>query len=247
MSLSDRRFWEIDTLRGIAIILMIIYHLLFDINFLRITTVNLHSIPMRIFLYPIGTIFLGLVGVSLSLSYSKAQQSQLSSSQIIKKYILRGLTIFALGLIITFATWLYLPRGVIIFGVLHCIGISIILVIPLLRLRTFNLALGILLIAFGILLQSMTFQLPWLIWLGFTPSGFYTLDYFPLLPWLGVITIGIYLGNTFYPHYQRKIKIPDLSQKRITKILSFLGRNSLFIYFLHQPIILLLLHLIFMT
>lgn len=246
MSSLDHRFWEIDSLRGVAIILMIIYHFLFDLNFLNIINFNLHSTAMRIFLYPIGTIFLGLVGVSLSLSHSKAQQRQLSQHQIISKYIKRGLTIFTLGLLITLITWMYLPQEFVVFGVLHCIGLSIILAIPLLRLRILNLILGALLIPLGVLLQTMTFKTPWLFWLGFTSSSFYSLDYFPLLPWFGVITLGIYLGNTLYPHHQRKIQIPDLSQNSITKILCFLGRNSLIIYFLHQPLILLVLHLLFM-
>jgi len=68
---KNERFWEIDLLRGIAIIMMIIFHILFDLVFLGIIKINLYSGLNLLFLYSIGTIFLLLVGVSLSLSYSR--------------------------------------------------------------------------------------------------------------------------------------------------------------------------------
>ena len=85
-----QRFWEIDFLRGIAIIMMVIYHIIFDLNFLNIYEINLHSTPLLLFLYPIGTLFLLLVGISLSISYSRVKQN-LTKRQIQKKFVIRGL------------------------------------------------------------------------------------------------------------------------------------------------------------
>jgi uncharacterized membrane protein len=79
--------------------------------------------------------------------------------------------------------------------------------------------------------------------LGFKPSQFYTVDYFPILPWFGVVLIGIFIGNTLYPFNKRRFKIKDISQLKFVKFFCFLGRKSLIIYFLHQPILLLLIHL----
>lgn len=230
------RFWEIDFLRGIAIIMMIIYHIIFDLNFFSIVSINLYFFPIRLFLYLIGITFLLLVGVSLSLSYSKVKD-KLTKRQIQLKYFKRGFFIFGLGMIITLVTLIYPGNGFIIFGVLHCIGISIIFSYFLLRFKHLNLILGLVLIISGIILNNMTFDFYYLIPLGFKPYGFYTLDFFPLLPWFGVVLCGIYIGKLFYRDFNRRFKLKNLDRIRIIKLFCFLGRNSLIIYFIHQIII----------
>jgi len=240
------RFWEIDFLRGVAIILMIIYHILFDLYFFDILEINLYSVPLLLFLYPIGTIFLFLVGVSLSLSYSRVK-NVLSEKEIWFKFIKRGLMIFVLGLIITVFTWFSLERGYVIFGVLHCIGLSIILSTPFFKLRFVNLSLGLFLVFVGIILRTMVFDFSYLLWLGFIPRGFYTVDYFPLLPWFGVVLIGMFIGNALYSDYKRSFHINDFSGFKFVKLFCFLGRNSLVIYFIHQPIILSLIYVFYLS
>lgn len=230
------RFWEIDFLRGIAIIMMISYHILFDLKFFGIWDTNLHSLSFRLFLYPIGTTFLLLVGISLTLSYSRAQKT-IPTKQLPIKFLLRGLKIFGFGMIITIITWILLPDAFIIFGILHCIGISIILAYPFLQLRIPNLFIGIVFILSGIILRTMVFEFNWLVWLGFPPTDFSTIDYFPLLPWFGVVLIGIFIGRTLYPGYNRTFELPDLSVYKLINFLCFLGKHSLVIYLLHQPIL----------
>jgi uncharacterized membrane protein len=238
------RFWEIDVLRGVAILMMITYHLFFDLAFFRIYPIDLGSLPILVFLYPIGTLFLLLVGISLTISYSRASE-RLTAWQLRRKFIFRGLFIFAGGMVITLATWLYLPGEFIVFGVLHCIGISIILAYPFIELRMTALLLGVICIIAGIfLLATVTVDFPWLLWLGFTPRNFTTLDFFPLLPWFGVVLVGIFLGLSLYQGYTRKFSFPDYSDKKIVKGVGFLGRHSLLIYFIHQPILLALLALL---
>ena len=113
----------------------------------------------------------------------------------------------------------------------------IILAIPFLKFRRTNLVLGVAVILFGVCLQKLSFGFPWLLWLGFIPSGFYTFDYFPIFPWFGIFLIGIFFCNLLYANGKRTFRIPDLSGNRIIKFLSLLGRKSLYIYLLHQPII----------
>lgn len=240
----NERFWEIDFLRGIAIIMMIIFHILFDLVFFKIVKFNLYSGPNLLFLYSIGILFLLLVGISLCLSYSRVKNI-LSKRQIWLKFIKRGTMIFCLGLIITIITWFYLGRGFIIFGVLHCIGLSIIFSIPFLKYKFRNLFLGVIFIFIGIVLKTMVFNFYWFLWLGFVPSRFYTVDYFPILPWFGVILIGIFIGNILYTDYKRNYYIIDFSKNKIVKIFCFLGRYSLVIYFIHQPLIFILIYLFF--
>jgi uncharacterized membrane protein len=236
------RFWEIDALRGIAIIMMTTYHFLFDLNVLKNYQIPLHSLPFLMFLYPIGTLFLLLVGISLTLSYNKALDT-LTPRQIRWKFLHRGVFIFGMGLLVTLVTYLYLQRGFVVFGVLHCIGVSIILAYPFLRLRIPNLILGFFCILIGIFLQTMTVEFSWLLWLGFIPSNFYTVDYFPLLPWFGVVLIGIFLGNALYPKRKRRYLIHDYSKNIGVQGLCFLGRYSLIIYLVHQLILVGLIYL----
>lgn len=239
----EKRFWEIDLLRGIAVVMLIFFHSLYDLNFFGICKLNLYSGYFLIYVYSGGTLFLMLVGISLALSHSRAKKT-FTKKQLQLKYLQRGLKIFGLGIIITLATWVYLDKGFIVFGVLHCIGLSIILAYPFLELRHQNLILGIILILIGILLKKFTFDFYWLIWLGLTPAQFYTIDYFPLLPWFGVVLVGIFIGNSLYPNYKRQFDLKDLSKHRVIHLFCFLGHHSLIIYFLHQPILIGVIHLL---
>jgi uncharacterized membrane protein len=232
-----QRFWEIDTLRGIAILMMIVYHVLFDLTYFGFTSTDLNALPVLIFLYPIGTLFLLLVGVSLTLSYNRVKQA-LDKNQLRIKYLQRGSSIFGLGLIITLVTWVYPHNGYIIFGVLHCIGLSILFGYFFIQSRLSALLIGMLCVIIGVFLRvNVTVDFPWLLWLGFVPSSFYTLDYFPLLPWFGVVLIGIFLGNSLYQNNTRVFSIKDHSTFIGTRLLCFLGRHSLIIYLLHQLVI----------
>jgi uncharacterized membrane protein len=243
---SSQRFWEIDFLRGIAIILMIVYHLIFDLAYFNIYATDLHALPVLVFLYPIGTLFLLLVGVSLTLSYTRAQK-KMSPRQLRLKFLKRGGWVFCLGLLITLATWIYPHDGFIVFGVLHCIGLSIILAYPFLRSRLPALVVGIAFIFIGVVLQMMvTAEFPWLLWLGFIPVSFYTLDYFPLLPWFGVVLVGVFLGNSFYKNNTRMFPLREYSSVLVVRGMCFLGRHSLVIYLLHQLVIIGVLYLLFL-
>jgi uncharacterized membrane protein len=81
-----------------------------------------------------------------------------------------------------------------------------------------------------------SFSFPWLLPLGLMPQHFRTADYFPLLPWFGIFLIGICAGNTFYRDGERRFSL-RLTATRITRPLAFIGRNSLLIYLVHQPVI----------
>jgi len=241
---SSERFWEIDVLRGIAILMMITYHVIFDLNYFGFTSTDLNSLPVLLFLYPVGTLFLLLVGISLTLSYSRVKQT-LTRNQLWIKYFNRGSSIFGLGLLITLVTWVYPHNGFIVFGVLHCIGLSILLAYPFIRSRLSALLVGVICIGIGVVLRiSVTVDFPWLLWLGFVPTQFYTLDYFPLLPWVGVVLVGIFLGNSLYQNNIRSFRLKDYSQFIITRLFCFLGRHSLIIYLLHQLIIVGILYLV---
>ena len=240
----EKRFWEIDFLRGLAILMMIVFHLLYDLTYFGGCDLNLHSGFWTYFAHATATIFIFLVGVSLTLSFSRTKRMQNTRQKVYVKYLKRGLTIFSWGLIVTILTWIFLREGFVLFGILHLIGISIVLSYPFLKLRYWNLLLGIVIISLGIYLKNFTFGFLWLVWLGFTPDYFYTVDYFPIIPWFGMILIGVFFGNLLYPYYTRKFNIWDLSNLNFIGLFCLLGRHSLIIYLIHQPILIILLYLL---
>ncbi len=237
--MSMKRFWQVDAVRGIAVIMMIIFHFLFDLVFLKGFEIVMSSGLWLIFGRITAIIFLFLVGFSLSLSYNRIK-TIMNSVEISLKYIRRGVKIFILGLVITVITFFVIPEAFIFFGVLHLIGAAIILARPLLSKTYLNLAIGSLIILFGLFLSTLSFPYQELAILGFQYADLYTFDYFPIFPWLGVIFLGLFAGN-ISKLYEKK---PKLATNFLTKFLSALGRNSLVIYFLHQPILILLIMLI---
>jgi len=239
----EKRFWEIDFLRGLAIIMMILFHLLYDLTYFGEYNLNVHSGFWLYFGRMTATIFILLVGISLTLSFSRAEKKHNAKKKVYQKYLKRGLEVFSWGLIITLTTWIFLRAGFVVFGVLHLIGISIILAYPFLKLRFWNLLIGIVFISLGIYLKSFTFGFPWLMWLGLMPERFYTVDYFPIFPWFGVILIGLFFGNLLYPDYTRKFNLCDFSNFAFIRLFCFLGRHSLLIYLIHQPVLIALLYL----
>ncbi len=240
---SYKRLWEIDFLRGIAIVMMIAFHILYDFNYFGIYKLSLYSGFFLIFASLSASIFILLVGISLTLSYSRAKKA-MTKKQLQLKFLKRGLKIFGLGLLITLVSRIYLDEGFIVFGVLHCIGLSIILAYPFLHFRNLNLVIGVILVIAGVILKNLTFDFYWLAWLGFIPSQFYSVDYFPLLPWFGVILIGIFLGNSLYPNLKRRFRLKDLYRLKVIRFFCFLGQHSLIIYFIHQPILLTVIHFV---
>lgn len=241
---EDReRFWEVDLIRGIALLMMITYHLIYDLYYFGNYGIDANSGVWLILGRSTAILFITIVGVSLSLSYARVKDD-LSTNEILIKYVKRGGFIFSLGLLITIATYLFLKgEGYVRFGILHLIGVAVILSVPLLRYKYVNLVGAGVVIVTGFYLADLSFSFNWLLWLGFRPEGFHTVDYFPILPWFGLVLLGIFIGKLLYPEYSRMIKIPDLSRKKPIRFVSFIGQNTLIFYLVHQPILISVLYL----
>ncbi|MBN1941629.1 MAG: DUF1624 domain-containing protein [Candidatus Diapherotrites archaeon] len=230
-----QRYWEIDALRGIAILLMIFYHALFDIRLF--TEVALPSGDFIWFWFPrfIASVFMLLVGISLALSFSRIKDR--GKNEVRAKFLTRGAKIIAYGLIISLLTFLSFPQEFIFFGTLHFIGISIMLAIPFLGFKWKNVFFGAIVLLSGMLLNAFYLGFPLFVLGGKFPPGIYTFDFFPFLNWFWLILFGIFLGNALYPLGKRRFAVRELGQKFLVKQFSWLGRHSLLIYFLHQPIL----------
>ena len=248
---SESRFWEVDFLRGIAIVMMIASNCVTDLDYFNFYKISQTTGFWWIFARTTAAIFVFLVGVSLTISYSRAQTAHRKpQTPLWLKFVERGLKIFSWGLIITLVSWAFMRGGFVVFGVLQLIGLSIILSYPFLSIypslgtRLKILLLGLVFISIGIYSPNVKIGSDWLLWLGFASADFYSIDYLPLFPWFGVVLIGIFAGYAFYPRGKRLFKISDLGNSSLIKSLTFLGRNSLFIYLLHQPILLLTLKIL---
>jgi len=236
------RFWEIDMLRGIAIIMVVIYHLAWDLYALAGWDINLFGGFWHYFQRVTANTFIILVGVSMTVSYRRARQAMGPDVKIFPKYLRRGVTLLAWGMSISLVTWLALGKGYVQFGILHFIGLSIIIAYPLLRFRYLNLALA--LVVFFLLpplVNAIAVNNTALVWLGISPPGYYAVDYFPLIPWFSGILLGLFLGNWLYSADGRRFLLPDWSQVPGVGFLQLLGRHTLLIYLIHQPIVIALL------
>ena len=112
---SGTRLWEIDLFRGIAILMMILFHTMFDISYFGISPLNVSTGFWRYFAYATASLFLMIVGVPLIISHDRAKHT-ISGLSLALKFVYRGAFIFALGLLVTLGTWLYLGEGFVIFG-----------------------------------------------------------------------------------------------------------------------------------
>lgn len=234
--MSKQRFWEIDFWRGLALIMMLIFHFLVDMEMVSGTNLRLDVGFWSYFQKATAFLFLAIVGLSLKIAYNGGQLT-------FRRALRRGLSIFAWGCLITLVTKIALTEGAIVFGVLHLIGIGTILAFPLLKYKHIHLWLGLAVTVIGYCLDRMSFPFGYLFWLGFVPRGFYSLDYFPLFPWFGLILLGVYFADLLYPQNRRRFPVKDRPSSGPVRWICTLGRHTLPIYLIHQPLFLLLIYL----
>ncbi len=223
------RLVTVDALRGIAIAMMVVYHIIFDIYYFGIAPLDLYSLPLVLFQRVTGSLFLLLVGVSLTLSQSRNKEGY-------RHHAWRALKLGAVALAITAATWVYPHEGFITFGIIHLIAASTLIAPLFFRFGKLNAAIGALFIGIGLMMVGVQTGSQFLFPLGLTYPGYTALDYYPLLPWFGVVLIGMAAGYAAFPSGKPAFSEP-WKDSRAAGALATLGRNSLTIYILHQPLI----------
>ncbi len=227
MTDTQRMLW-IDVARTVAILLMVLYHLVFDLQYWYGWSIDVTQGTWFLVGRSAAVLFLILVGVSFVVSARRR-----TPRQIQWRAFQRSAVILSWAVAITVATYGVDSDTYIRFGILHCIGVSILLLLPLYRLGMWNMSLGILWLA-GTPLFMGTANNEFLLPLGRIPLGFVTLDYYPLFPWAGLVVLGAGLGAlllNFHKPIQR-------SPHALVHILTFPGRHALAIYLVHQPVLL---------
>lgn len=219
------RIWEIDFFRGVALILMIYFHIVFNLKDIFGYNIDYTKGFNALTGRTAGTLFIVLSGISCTLS---------------RNNIKRGLKILGLAMLITVATHLYNVDMGIKFGVLHFLGVSILLFPLLSRLNTnLLLALGTIIMILGNLIKHITLDFDYFFIFGITSNKFVSADYYPLIPWLGIFIYGIVLGKVLYKDRNSVFKFTLKDN-----IISWVGRHTLIIYMIHQPIIIYTIKLI---
>ena len=233
------RLHLLDALRGFLLINMIAYHGMWNLVYLfGVRAPWYKDVPGYLWQQFICWSFILLAGFCWSMSRS---------------HIRRGLLVFGGGAIVSLVTCVFMPENRILFGILTCIGSCVLLVTPLDKfLRRVPAGVGALIsfLLFALLRNcgrgSLGFEslilyaLPdWLYrnhltaYLGFPHSGFFSTDYFPLVPWVFLFLTGLFLFRiTNDKGWNEKLfargQVPPLN---------LIGRNSLLVYLLHQPVL----------
>lgn len=223
-----KRIWELDALRGICILGMVIVHFMYDlVELYRILDWEYptwFTIPWQI-----GSVtFVVLSGLCVTLG---------------SRSVRRGAIVFGCGMLVTAVTYGMYRFGfhhsiIIYFGVLQCLGCCMLLWPVFRKLPWWALLiLGGLLIWGGFYVRSLPrVDVYYLMPLGLPWEGFSSSDYFPLLPNLGYFLVGAALGRTVYR--KKETLLPKVREDMgIVKFLCFCGRQSLWIYLLHQPVL----------
>ncbi len=221
----------LDAFKGVGMIIMIIFHFCFDLNYFKYASIQLFSDTFWLaFRYVAISIFMSAVGISLVLH----SQRGISWSAYLRRLILLAFC----ALSITCITYFIYPRSYVFFGILHLIAVSSVFALIFIRLSWINIILGLAVIYAGFVYSHPIFNTDYLYWLGMYTSKRSSVDFAPLFPWFGCTLIGMGCAN----YLQDKMYILS-SMSSATYIgqilhgLAFMGRKSLFIYLWHQPIL----------
>ena len=229
---KTERVYALDALRGLMILLMVGHHLLYDLAYL-------FGMPEWIVANPVIETA-STLGAGLFIAMSGATAS------ISRSNLRHGLRILLAAAAVTVATAIFDREAVIVFGILQFLGVSALLyalIAPLWKKipRPVMPAVCGALLALSLILRSLISGGVWYtIPLGFCPEGFATLDYFPLLPWFSVYLFGTWLGAIVFEK-----KLPAAFYRWRNGFLEQCGKQSIWIYLLHQPAMLLVLSVLF--
>ena len=229
------RFDTIDTLRGVAIVWMTVFHFCFDLNHFGYLRQNFYLDPFWTWQRTaIVSLFLFCAGLGQAVAVEQGQSWG--------RFWKRWGQVAGCALLVTVSSYWMYPRSFIYFGVLH--GIALMLIVTRLtagwgRWLWLLGALAIGLKFAALQLHGMTAQYDWLNnaawnWLGLISRKPITEDYVPLIPWLGVMWWGMAAGHWLLAHRSAWVQaaLPGAAAP-----LSWLGRWSLSWYMLHQPVL----------
>ncbi len=230
--ISIHRLDWMDALRGLSLLAMFVYHLIWDLAYFGLITRQIPLSPgFKLFGHLIATSFLVLVGMSLVLAHQKHWHWP--------AYWRRLAWLILSSALISLVTYILFPDSFIFFGILHCIALVSLLAVPVLRLPLpLVWLLALLIMVLPGLAAAPHFDQPLLWWTGLGLDQPASNDWRPLFPWGGFTLLGIALMR----QAQTRDLLSQLAQWRaksgFSRLLVWGGRQSLVIYLVHQPIFL---------
>lgn len=233
---SSGRLLYIDAIRGVAFLGMVVHHFVFFMYWQEIAIISPWSLPVEMIGWLVRVTFVLLVGVSSWLWFQKYWNGDIP--KLLTTTVKRAAKVGLAAVLVTFFTVFFIPELPVYFGVLHMITYSIVFVVPFLFIPKVAWLVGLFLIFLARLHALVEYDLG-IYWLVKSSVRTPALDYFPVLPWFGVVLIGVSVG--YYIHskdafFGWKFK-RDIGSETVTTILSWLGRNALVLYVMHFPIV----------
>lgn len=234
MKQGVERVHALDILRGFAILAMIFHHALYDVESMYgITVPFLHT-----------GLFFGLQFIFVCLFILISG----STTRVSRSNIRRGLIVLALAMGLTAVTLIFMPENAIYFGILHFMGSAMLVYgllekwlrrLPRVPLATVSLVLFFITWYF-IEYKPVVVPVPHLYMFGLRDANFFSADYYPFFPWFFMFVVGSCLSG---PIFERRL--PGWFYRLRAPLLETVGRNTLPIYLLHQPVVLGILWIIF--
>jgi uncharacterized membrane protein len=219
---GNSRNYEIDLLRGLAIVLMVIFHFGYDLTIFGWAYFSTsEDIEWRIFRTIIVSGFLLAVGMSSYLAYQKSIHKKKLAKTVVK--------LFAVSLLITIGSLLLDLNTWVYFGIIHFITVALPVSVLFVRAPNIALVVGIgCIIGYWFDILNLFPIWEWSVEHLGIPAQ--TVDLVSFFPWMGVVLIGVFVMHKDIFHI--KLKPSVISNK-----LGFLGQHSLLIYLIHQPIL----------
>ncbi len=235
-ALNNNRYYLIDSLRGFWIINMVVFHFLYDLFVIFYPNNWIESPVVHIWERFICSSFILISGISFNFS---------------KNAFKRGILLNIYGFIITAVTVLVIPNQAIWFGILNLLGCSMLILQALrayaektppflgavLSFLTFSILYGVPNGYIGFLglrifeLPKILYSSKYLAFLGVPSADFHSTDYFPIIPWIFLFFTGFFVWKAF-----KNLKFDSFFKAKIP-VLDVIGRKSIWIYIIHQPVI----------
>ncbi len=220
-----KRIRELDIMRTAAMLLMVVYHVMYDLSNFAGIAISYYKPPLNLIGRFSALVFIFLSGISSGLG---------------SKSLKRGALVFSCGMLITLVTFIFIRDSFVVFGILHLLGICMMLSAFMKKLPMWMLVfITAISAAAGVYFNRLIVETCVLLPIGIINEGFTSIDYYPLFPYISVFMAGMIYYRIFY---NKKKSIFNLEPKN--DIIERLSRRSLLIYLIHQPVILGILYIV---
>jgi len=227
-----KRYNEIDILKGIAVILMIIFHFYYFPNQYGFTEIEYDTTLLKLIAKIAQIIFITCVGINLVFAKNKNSDSKIHLQRVMK--------IAFYALLMSLFTYHVFKEKYVKFGILHFVAFcSLILFMFVDNLEAMKIITGIIFLIY--LLNHYKPELfrsipqPFAFIGGFYNDRYHSVDHFPIIPWILLICLGIFIGNHLVT---KNLDTPSfLNNNAVSNTLKNIGKRSLEIYAVHWAVL----------